>query len=235
MNVSIENNSDTTKSPFERTVELWEQNGYECLGLIGRGTFGHIYEVKNEEHESSVAMKICLDRTVSAGEKIIWPSMNNKYIVPLIASSHFRSIGTWVFFMPRYKTNLGSRVQELGFNNDINAFHRGKSYLTDVIHGLSYMHSNGICHGDLKIDNILIDNNDIAAIADFGYSQKPLLYIERYVTFIPLYKKQNRNINKNLYSILKVLTVHLIPTVFSLYNIFNYSAEFLIIKFLDGY
>lgn len=235
MNMSRENNSDTTKNPFERTVELWKENGYECLGLIGMGTFGHIYEVKNEEHERSVAMKVCLERNVFVGEKIIWPSMKNKHIVPLIASSHFRSIGTWVFFMPRYKTNLGSRVQELDFNNDINAFNRGKSYLTNVIHGLTYMHSNGICHADLKIDNILIDDNDVAAIADFGYSQKPLLYIERYVIFIPLYKKQNRNINKNLYSILKVLRVHLILIDFSLYNIFNYSAEFLIIKFLDRY
>lgn len=131
-------------SPFQKTVDLWQENGYECLGLLGRGSFGHVYEMKNQEFEKSLAMKVCLHKKVSTGETNLWSLLNDEHIVPLILSGHIPSIGTWIFFMPKYKTNLGQRMKELEFQNDINGFKRGKSYLSDVIHGLSYLHKNGI-------------------------------------------------------------------------------------------
>lgn len=36
--------------------------------------------------------------------------------------------------------------------------------------GLQYMHSKGIVHGDLKCDNIFVDDDEKAKVADFGFS-----------------------------------------------------------------
>jgi len=41
----------------------------------------------------------------------------------------------------------------------------------DIAEGLNFMHSNGVLHRDIKPQNILIDFNGTAKIADFGVSK----------------------------------------------------------------
>ena len=38
------------------------------------------------------------------------------------------------------------------------------------IEGMATMHASGLCHRDIKCENILLDDNFIIKIADFGYS-----------------------------------------------------------------
>lgn len=41
-----------------------------------------------------------------------------------------------------------------------------------VLKGLSYLHSKGILHRDMKADNLLLDNDGVCKISDFGISKK---------------------------------------------------------------
>ncbi|CAM9664554.1 unnamed protein product, partial [Ectocarpus sp. 8 AP-2014] len=43
--------------------------------------------------------------------------------------------------------------------------------VTDVVNGMLYLHELGVMHRDLKPDNILLDADDRAVIADFGLSR----------------------------------------------------------------
>ena len=44
-----------------------------------------------------------------------------------------------------------------------------KMYILQIAHGLWILRFNGLCHGDLKLDNVLIVNGD-CKLADFGLS-----------------------------------------------------------------
>jgi serine/threonine protein kinase len=46
------------------------------------------------------------------------------------------------------------------------------SYAVPILYGLSYLHSRGIVHRDMKLENILIGNDGLPRIADFGLSNK---------------------------------------------------------------
>ncbi len=43
--------------------------------------------------------------------------------------------------------------------------------LRDVVDGLSYLHANGVVHGDLKGSNTLVTSNIRVVLCDFGLSK----------------------------------------------------------------
>ncbi|KAF8624171.1 hypothetical protein AX14_011819 [Amanita brunnescens Koide BX004] len=44
--------------------------------------------------------------------------------------------------------------------------------MLEVAEGVQYLHSEGIVHGDIKGDNILLDSNFRCKIADFGFTRR---------------------------------------------------------------
>jgi len=55
-------------------------------------------------------------------------------------------------------------------------------YLVDAALGMARIHARGVIHSDLKPENMLIDDNDVLKIADFG--------ISHFSAFAPLQKGQ---------------------------------------------
>jgi protein kinase len=49
---------------------------------------------------------------------------------------------------------------------------RIQNHMYQILQGLYYMHKNGYFHRDMKPENILVLNNDVTKIADFGLARE---------------------------------------------------------------
>ncbi|KAM9956188.1 hypothetical protein ACTFIR_002899 [Dictyostelium discoideum] len=52
-----------------------------------------------------------------------------------------------------------------------NEEHEAKNIIAQIVNGLEFIHSCGIIHRDLKLDNLIFDKNGIIKIVDFGFSE----------------------------------------------------------------
>lgn len=148
--------------------------------LIGVGTFGKVYLAMNVTTGEMIAVK---QTTISSR------FLDNREMKELVKS-----------FKAEVETlkdlDHENIVQYLGFGMKDNTYsifleyvsggsvgHLIRSYgqfpedliryLTkQVLQGLTYIHSRGILHRDLKADNLLLENDGVCKISDFGISKK---------------------------------------------------------------
>ncbi|KAG5637385.1 hypothetical protein H0H81_004762 [Sphagnurus paluster] len=95
-------------------------------------------------------------------EAILWGQLSHPNVLPIYGLFHFENkvciVAPWM--------DYGDLRKYLNNNPTANRLRLAN----DVLEGLSYLHNNGIIHGDLKGPNVLINNAGRAYLADFGIS-----------------------------------------------------------------
>ncbi|XP_015698127.1 LOW QUALITY PROTEIN: probable serine/threonine-protein kinase At1g54610 [Oryza brachyantha] len=158
---------------------------FERLSKIGQGTYSSVYKARDLKTGKFVALKKVRFASVDpesvrfmAREICILRKLNHPNVIKLegiIASSASQSLYLVFEYMEHDLVGLAA-TPGLKFTEP-----QVKCLLQQLLSGLDHCHSNGVLHRDLKGSNLLIDDNGVLKIADFGLatsydpnSQQPL-------------------------------------------------------------
>ncbi len=149
--------------------------GYQLLELMNLGGFGAVYRAYQEMVEREVAFKIILPQYASQPEFIrrfeaeaqLVARLEHLHIVPLY--DYWRDPdGAYLVMRWLRGGSLRAALARRGYFDVMTA----ASLLDQMAAGLAVAHRQGVVHRDIKPDNILLDEDGNAYIADFGIAIK---------------------------------------------------------------
>jgi serine/threonine protein kinase len=165
-------------------------DSFEKLKKIGQGTYSSVYLARDLIHKKDVALKrVRFDNMdlesvkFMAREILILRKLDHPNIIKLeglVTSRSSCSLYLVFEYMEHDLTGLAS-LPGVKFTEP-----QVKCYMKQLLSGLEHCHSRGVLHRDIKGSNLLIDNNGILKIADFGlasfYEQHNAALTSRVVT-----------------------------------------------------
>ncbi|KIJ45940.1 hypothetical protein M422DRAFT_166092, partial [Sphaerobolus stellatus SS14] len=159
-----------------------EVAGYTLRSTIGYGGFSTVKEAVSSSG-STAAVKIVRhaafdnlpthernkQRTRLSHEERIWATMSHENILPLF-QVHHASEATYLFTLYCPAGSLFDILKRDGRpaleQTDAGCMFR------QVIKGLQYMHDTmGLVHGDVKLENVLVDESGVCRLSDFGLTR----------------------------------------------------------------
>ncbi|GMH25544.1 hypothetical protein Nepgr_027387 [Nepenthes gracilis] len=147
-------------------------DSFEKLDKIGQGTYSNVYRARDLEQKKIVALKkvrfdslepesVCfMAREIHVLRKLDHP--NTIKLEGLVTSRMSCSLYLVFEYMEHDLAGLASHPAVKFTEPQV------KCYLQQLLLGLDHCHRRGILHRDIKGSNLLIDNNGILKIADFG-------------------------------------------------------------------
>lgn len=147
--------------------------GYEILETIGQGGFGAVYRAFQPSIAREVAIKVILPSYANQPEFIrrfeteaqLVARLEHPFVVPLF--DYWRDPEGAYLVMRLIR---GGSLRNL-LDQERLSFERAISILEQVTGALAVAHRNNVIHRDLKPDNILLDEEGNAYLADFGIAK----------------------------------------------------------------
>ncbi|KAI7899537.1 kinase-like domain-containing protein [Cokeromyces recurvatus] len=154
---------------------------YEFLDKLGEGTFGEVHKARDKHTNQLVALKRILMHNEKEGIPItaireikILKQLSHKNIVPLTdiaverGDASRKEKGSIYMVFPYMDHDLAGLLD----NPKVRLTQpQIKTYLKQLLEGTAYLHHNKILHRDMKAANLLINNEGVLQIADFGLAR----------------------------------------------------------------
>ena len=153
-------------------------NKYIIIKNLGEGTFGKVFLVKTKDTNKEFAVKV-LPKFHKRFKNMIQiiqiiSSLNNEYITKMIDSGKglvYRKgeiEGDYQYVVYEYASK-GTLFDYFLFPNENSLEEKyAKILFKKILKGVQAMHKIGLCHRDIKLDNLLLDENFNPKICDFG-------------------------------------------------------------------
>jgi len=149
---------------------------YELGRLLGQGTFAKVYHARNLKTGESVAIK-AMDKEKILKVGMIEPIKREISVMRLVCHPNIVRLyevmasKTKIYIVMEYVKGgeLFDRVAKKGKLKEEEA----RKYFQQLICAVDFCHSRGVYHRDLKLENLLLDDNGVMKISDFGLSALP--------------------------------------------------------------
>nr|XP_016470533.1 PREDICTED: CBL-interacting serine/threonine-protein kinase 14-like isoform X1 [Nicotiana tabacum] len=145
---------------------------YEVGKLLGCGAFAKVYHARDIRTRQSVAIKTVSKQKILKGgftahvkrEISIMRRLRHPHIVHL---HEVLATKTKIYFVMEFAKGgeLFAKVSKGRFSEDLS-----RRYFQQLISAVDYCHSRGVYHRDLKLENLLLDENWDLKVTDFGLS-----------------------------------------------------------------
>jgi len=143
--------------------------GWDLVQVLGEGTFGEVKLLVSKVNGEACAMKeVDLDSVPEAEETVkkeifLHKLLKHKQVVQCYGS---KCEGRKQFIFLEYCSGgeLFDRIEpDVGMPE-----YQAQRFFIQLMCGMEYMHKKGVSHRDIKPENLLLDENDILKISDFG-------------------------------------------------------------------
>ncbi|KAL0292179.1 UNVERIFIED_CONTAM: CBL-interacting serine/threonine-protein kinase [Sesamum calycinum] len=145
---------------------------YELGRILGHGTFAKVYHARNLQTGKSVAMKIVgKEKVIRVGmmeqvkrEISVMKMMHHPNIVEL---HEVMASKTKIYFAMEFVRGgeLFAKIAKGRLREDA-----ARNYFQQLISAIDFCHSRGVYHRDLKPENLLLDEEGMLKVTDFGLS-----------------------------------------------------------------
>ncbi|CAH3130379.1 unnamed protein product [Porites lobata] len=173
--------TDVCVVKIDREELDWKE---EMSSHLGSGAFAAVYKgtMTRREEVTTVALKVCKEALNADNASEIMQEMkilrvlNHPHIVQFYGISLVKSTSRMIFVMEKCKGNLKNYI----FRELKSAAGRSENptivgdlcrYAKEITDGLAFIHAMEVVHRDLKLENILLSEENTVKIADVGLAK----------------------------------------------------------------
>ncbi|MBI1281824.1 MAG: protein kinase [Anaerolineaceae bacterium] len=158
----------------EATPSINRFGNYIVQEKLGSGGMAVVYKAQNEETKETVALKI-LRSSLMEQPGIMERFKQEATIAERLNHAHIVAVNNYGVIKGRYFLDMqymagGTLAERFAKPTEIGS-QEAVRLLRNVASGLDFAHRQGVIHRDLKLENILLDSNGHAALADFSIAR----------------------------------------------------------------
>ncbi len=143
---------------------------YKILSALGSGGFGSVYLAEDTWISKKVAIKVPHRQNVDFGELLREPrllaSLNHPNIVSVLTAEKQDNV---FFIVMEYVA--GETLETIINREGALPLNRALDYTCQICNAVDHAHGQGVIHRDLRPANVMVSENGLIKVADFGTSR----------------------------------------------------------------
>jgi serine/threonine protein kinase len=143
---------------------------YKILSALGSGGFGTVYLAEDTWIGKKVALKVPHRQSVNFGELLREPrllaSLNHPNIVAVLTAEKQDGV---FFIVMEYVA--GETLENIIARDGALEMNRALDFSCQICNAMDHAHRQGVIHRDLRPANIMVAENGLVKVADFGTSR----------------------------------------------------------------